>query len=107
MPGALFPRTALVSGMVETYHIAPAAQGAASLKLESHRPSWAVVGAAEVRGAAHGDVRRAGGRFIAEMARPGASFAWCSFIDCFIHENSNCGMGITARRRAQVYKNPP
>ena len=56
---ALFPRTALVSGMVETYHIAPAAQGAASLKLKSHRPSWAVVGAAEVRGAALGDVRRA------------------------------------------------
>ena len=32
-------------------------QGAASLKLKSHRPTWAVVGAAEVRGAAHGDVR--------------------------------------------------
>ena len=92
---ALFPRTALVSGMVETYHIAPVAQGAASLKLKSHRPSWAVVGAVEVRGADHGDVRRAGGFFTAEMARPGASFAWCSPVDCFIHENGNCGAVVT------------
>ena len=64
-------------------------QGAASLKLKSHRPAWAVVGAAEVRGAAHGDVRRAGILFITEMARPGASLAWCSFIDCFMHENGD------------------
>ena len=86
--------------MVETYHIAPAAQGAASLKLKIHRPSWAVVGDAEVRGAAYGDVRRAVVLFIAEMARPGASFDWCSFVDCFIHENGNCGAVVMARRRA-------
>ena len=48
-----------------------------------------MVGAAEVRGAADGDVRRAGVLFIPEMARPKASLAWCSFIDCFMHEDGD------------------
>ena len=64
-------------------------QGAASLKLKSRRPTWAVVGAAEVRGAAHGDARGAGVLFISKMARPEASLAWCSFIDCFMHEDGD------------------
>ena len=50
-------------------------QGAASLKLKSHRPTWAVVGAAEVRGTVHGDARGAGVLFILRMARPEASLA--------------------------------
>ena len=50
-------------------------QGAASLKLESHRPTWAVVGAAEVRGTVHDDARGAGVLFISRTARPEASLA--------------------------------
>ena len=29
-----------------------------------------------------------------------SSFAWCSLVDCFIHENGNCGAVITTRRHA-------
>ena len=45
-------------------------------------------------GVTHGDVRRAGVLVIAEMARPEASLARCSFIDCFMHENGNCSTGV-------------
>ena len=32
---------------------------------------------------------------------PCSSFAWCSPVDCFIHESGNCGAVVTARRRAR------
>ena len=44
-------------------------QGEASLKLKSHRPNWAVVGTAEVRGAAHGDVRLGALLYVVSLSR--------------------------------------
>ena len=32
---------------------------------------------------------------------PCSSFAWRSLVDCFIHENGNCGATVTARRRGR------
>ena len=36
-----------------------------------------------------------------QSGNPGGSFAWCSFVDCFIHENGNCSVAVTVRRRAR------
>ena len=44
--------------------------------------------------------RRAGVLFIAEKARPEASLAWCSFIDCFMREDGVGAADVMARRRA-------
>ena len=35
-----------------------------------------------------------------QNGNPYSSFAWCGFVDCFIHENGNCDAAVTARRRA-------
>ena len=60
---------------------------------------WVPLGS-RARGAAHGDVRRAGGLFTVEMARPGASFAWCSFVVCqSLIRLGKTGLGKTEFKR--------
>ena len=43
----------------------------------------------------------ANGPLITKMAILGVRFACPSFVDCFIHENGNCGVVVIARRRAR------
>ena len=75
-------------------------QGAASPKLEkaTAQPGrWA--GAATARSEPHGDVALVSSvRWSPyhESGNPCSSFAWCCFVDCFIHENGNDNAVIIA-----------
>ena len=80
-------------------------RGAASLKLKkaTAQPDggWRLPGLEATRGDVASWSVAADGSLITKEVILVVRFAWCRFVDCFIHGSGNCGVVVIARKRAR------